>query len=137
MYHFAENYPSDIPGLDKIPFSLWYARVRAIPFKSDDAILPDDPEQVLEVLARPGILMDRNIFPCLDCKKKSILIGNWAAVNGRPFVFVSSSEIPSGEIHHVFPMVDLGRGFETADATLPEYKIGQRFPITYAEELQR
>jgi len=139
MYQFATKFCDDIPALDRIPFSVWYSRVKTIPYKSDDELFPNDPGRVVEVLARPGYLMDRNIFQNLDCKKKAILIGAWAAANRCPFCFVAVSEMGPRpqDIHHVFSIVDFGNGWRTADATLPEFYVGQVFPITYAEELQR
>lgn len=137
MYGYAEHFCDDIPGLERTPFPVWYARVKAIPYRSDEDLFPEDPNQIIEVVARPAYLVNPNIFPRLDCKKKAILIGAWAAANHRPFCFLAVSEIPSGEIHHVFPAVDFGSGWRTADATLPEFRVGQVFPITYAEELLR
>lgn len=137
MYQFAENYPEDMAPFRRLPFSVWYGMVRDIPYQSDDELFPDAVGRVVEVVARPAYLLDRSIFQSLDCKKKSILIGAWAAVNGCPFCFLAVSENPSREVHHVFPMVDVGYGWETADATLPEYRIGQVFPLTYVEELTR
>lgn len=138
MYHFATEFAGDLGGLKSLPFPAFYSRVQEIPYQSDDELFPEDRDRVVEVVARPGLLMNRRLFPRLDCKKKSILCGAWAAANRRPFCFLAVSEIPSREVHHVFPVIDFdGRGFRTADATLPEYRIGQAFPITYAEELKR
>lgn len=139
MYHFAEQFPGDMERVKSFPFPLWFACVRDIPYQSDDELFPAEPGRIVEVVARPAYLMDRRIFPKLDCKKKAILIGAWAAANGCPFCFMAVSEtgFRSRDVHHVFPMVDAGRGWETADATLPEFQIGQAFPITYAEELAR
>lgn len=139
MYEFATQFCGDIPALNRTPFPVWYTRVKGIPYRSDDELFPEDPNRIVEVLARPGYLTDRNIFPSLDCKKKSILIGTWAEANGCPFSFLAVSELGPRpqDIHHVFPVVDFGRGWRTADATLPEFFVGQVFPITYAEELQR
>ena len=138
MYHFAENYSSDLGGLRSLSFPAWYDRVKSIPYRSDDELFPEEAGRVVEVVARPGVLLSRRIWPGLDCKKKSILCGAWASANRRPFAFLAVSEIPSREIHHVLPVIDFdGRGFRTADATFPEYEIGAAFPITYAEELPR
>jgi hypothetical protein len=138
MYHFATEYASDLGGLKGLSGAAWHDRVKSIPYISDDELFPEEPGRIIEVVARPGLLMNRRIFPRLDCKKKSILMGAWAAANGRPFCFLAVSELPSREVHHVFPVIDFdGRGFQTADATFPEFRIGQDFPITYAEELPR
>lgn len=138
MYHYAEKFCGDLGGLRALPFPAWYDRVKSIPYRSDDELFPEEAGRVVEVVARPALLLSRRVFPALDCKKKSILCGAWAAANRRPFAFLAVSEIPSREVHHVFPVIDYdGRGFRTADATFPQYKIGDVFPITYAEELPR
>jgi len=138
MYHYAQNFPQDLGGFSSLPFPAWYDRVKSIRYKSDDELFPEDPGRVVEVVGRPAILLNRRIFPFLDCKKKSILCGAWAASNNRPFCFLAVSEKPNGEVHHVVPVIDFdGRGMQLVDPTLPEYRIGQIFPITYAEELQR
>jgi len=138
MYHFAEEYAGDLGHLASLPFPSFYERVKDIPYQSDDEIFPEERDRILEVVARPALLLNRNVFRRLDCKKKSILCGAWAARNRRPFAFLAVSEMPSREIHHVFPVIDYdGRGYRTADATFPEFRIGQAFPITRAEELLR
>ena len=138
MYHYAENYSGDLGGFRALPFPAWYDRVKSIPYRSDDELFPDEPGRVVEVVARPEILLSRRMFPALDCKKKAILCGAWAAANNRPFAFLAVSEMPSREIHHVFPVIDFdGRGFQSTDATFPQFSIGDHFPITYAEELPR
>jgi len=137
MYHFAENFNEDLGAFRFLPFARWYDRVAAIPYGSDDEIFPDSEKEIIEVVARPEYLMNRATWPRLDCKKKAILIGAWAAANGVPFAFLAVSEKPSKEIHHVFPVVCLNGQWKTADATFPDYHIGQAFPITHAEELRR
>lgn len=134
MYHLAETYARDLDGLENLPFPDFYDRVKSIPYESDDERFPG---VVLEVVARPKYLLDRNVFPRLDCKKKSILIGAWATANGCPFSFLAVSELPSKEVHHVFPIINYGEGWKTADATFPDFEIGQKFPLTYFEELKR
>lgn len=137
MYHFAENYNEDLGSFRHLPFSRWFDRVAAIPYGSDDEIFPEAGSEVVEVVARPEYLMNRKTWPRLDCKKKAILIGAWASANDTPFAFLAVSEKPSKEIHHVFPVVCLNGRWVTADATFPDYRIAQAFPITYAEELRR
>lgn len=137
MYYYAQCFADDLGGLSRLPFSSWHARVKSIPYASDDELFPENPSQIVEVVARPGLLMAGGPFRALDCKKKSILVGAWAAANKKPYAFIASSEVPSKKIHHVFPVVDLGDGWVTADATFPEFQIGQSYPITYAEELRR
>lgn len=136
MYEFAEDFCADIGPRASLPFPIWFALVAGIPYRPDDVLFPD-PENGGEIVARPKWLLDSEVFPALDCKKKSILIGAWAARNGFPFRFLAVSELPTKRVHHVFPEVDFGRGMVTADATFPQNRIGQTYPLTYAEELAR
>lgn len=137
MYHFATDYAGDIGFGAAMPFPLWHAKVGAIPYQSDDELFPPDENGVIEVVARPAYLLNPSMWPAIDCKKKAILIGAWCAANKVPFLFVASSENPDREIHHVLPVVEMGNGWVTADATFPGYRIGQAYPITRAEELRR
>jgi hypothetical protein len=138
MYHYAEKFSRDIGGLKNLPFPSYYDRVKSIPYMSDDDLFPENPDEVIEVVARPGYLMNRRQFPALDCKKKSILCGAWAAANRRPFYFLAVSELPNKKIHHVVTALDYnGRGLQLVDPTMAEFKLGQIFPITFAEELTR
>ncbi len=136
MYHFAEAFTDDLGFNAAIPFESWHAKVRAIPYQSDDELFPA-PNAVVEVLARPAYLLDSSLWPAIDCKKKAILVGAWCAKNKVPYAFVATSEYPSGDIHHVLPVVKMGNGWVTADATFPGFQIGQAYPITKAEELKR
>jgi len=108
--------------------------VRAIPYQNDGEKFRSP---VVELLGRPAYLMDRDLLPRLDCKKKSILIGAYCEGNQIPWKLVAISEKPDKEIHHVLPMVKFGRVAVTADATLPAYYIGQGKAFTKAEELIR
>lgn len=134
MYFLCENFADDLRAFADWNFAAWFDFVKAIPYVSDEDVFPGE---VVEVLARPKILLDSKIFPALDCKKKSVLIGSWAEKNRIPYRFLAVSEKLDGDIHHVFPQLDFGGGWITADATLPDYKIGQGFPITKAVELKR
>lgn len=137
MYHFAEKYCTDLGPARFQGIQSWYDEVRRIPYQSDDEYFPASPKDVVEVVARPKYLLDRTIWPAIDCKKKSILIGAWAAANAVPYCFLAVAEFPNRNIHHVFPMVNLGGEWVTADATFPEYHLGQAFDLTKIEELKR
>lgn len=137
MYHFAEDYCKDLGPLRFASLSAMYDRVRRIPYRCDEELFPDSPGDVVEVVARPRYLLDSKMWPALDCKKKAILLGAWAAANGIPFSFLAVSEVPSKEVHHVMPVIFPRNEMVTVDATFPEYEIGQGYPVTYAEELKR
>lgn len=134
MYAMVDDFWKDIGSHAAEPFASWYNLVKMIPYVSDGTLFP---KSIVELVPRPAYLLNRNYFPRLDCKKKSILIGAWAKANGYPFRFLGVSGTPDKNVAHVFPQIDFGNGWVTVDATLPEYRIGQGFPITYAVELQR
>lgn len=134
MYRMVTDFFRDLGPWLARSFQDWFAYVRAIPYVSDVERFKD---RVLEIVPRPKYLLDRGLFPKIDCKKKAILIGAWAKGNGIPFRFVAVSDRPDHEVVHVFPQVDFGRGWQNADATLPEYEFGQGFPqVTFATELR-
>lgn len=132
MYRMVNQYWMDLGPFLSWPFSAWFDLVRLIPYQSDATRFPD---RVIELVSRPAYLLDRDIFPKIDCKKKAILVAAWAKGNGLPYRFLAASMRDDGFIHHVFPQIDFGRGWITADATFPDFEIGQGFDITHAEEL--
>lgn len=84
-----------------------------------------DPD-FYEIVSRPSYLLDPEIFPGIDCKKKAILIGAWAKLHGYPYRFMTGSEMEDTEPHHVFPIVKLPEiGWIAMDATMPENEMGQ------------
>ncbi len=134
MYWLVDTFFADLGSWLRRSFQDFYNYVKSIPYISDVERFKD---RVLEIVPRPAWLLDRTLFPKIDCKKKAILIGAWAKGNGFPFRFIAVSERPDHEVTHVFPQVDFGNGFINADATLSEYHIGQGFQVTYAAELQK
>ncbi len=132
MRRMSREYWGDLGSYLSWPFSAWFDFVRILPYQSDNRRFPD---RILEVVARPALLLDKNIFPRLDCKKKAILIGAWAEGNGFPYRFVAVSSRPDGEVHHVMPQINFGGGWINADATFPDFEIGQGHEITFAAEL--
>lgn len=130
MYALARRFCADLGSLGGAGAQEFFEFVRRIPYVADDVRFPD---RVIELLGRPRHLLDRRIFPALDCKKKSLLIGAWAERNGVPYRFVAVSHSPTKRIHHVFPQLDLGNGWVNADATFGP--LGAPQPATYAEVL--
>lgn len=132
MHKMVRGYWSDLGPYLSWGFSPWFDFVRVIPYESDEKRFGG---RVLEVLSRPSYLLDRDIFPRIDCKKKAILIASWAYGNGLPYRFLAVSSRPDGQVHHVFPQIDFGAGWVNCDATFPEFEIGQGHSITYGTEL--
>lgn len=134
MYGAVEAYWGDLGPFLSWPFSAWFRYVSLIPYESDERRFP---WRVIELVSRPAFLLDRTLFPKIDCKKKAILIGAWARGNGYPFRFLAVSSRGDKEVHHVFPQIDFGNGWVTVDATFPDFEIGQRHDITFAAELSK
>lgn len=132
MRQMADLYWMDLADFLGWRFSNWFDFVRLIPYESDDSRFP---ARIIEIVPRPAYLLDRNLFPKIDCKKKAILVGAWARGNGIPYRFIAVSHTPDKSIHHVFPQVDFGAGWVNVDATFPEFRIGQGQPVTHAEVL--
>lgn len=134
MYEMCFDFYRDLDGLETLPFQDYFDLVKEIPYASDSDISPNEDA---EITARPAYLLSRSMFPSLDCKKKSILIGAWAQAQNPPvpFRFLAVAEYPNLIIHHVFPQLDFGMGWENCDATFSTYKIGMGIPVTRAEVL--
>lgn len=132
MRDTVDRYYSDLGNYLGWPFSAWFDFVRLIPYVSDDTRFP---ERIIELIPRPAYLLDRGLFPQIDCKKKAILIASWARGNGLPYRFLAVSSRLDRRVHHVFPQIDFGAGWVTADATFPDFQAGQAQPLTFAAEL--
>lgn len=133
MYQASKDFAGDLGPYSAWPFAAWFDFVRLMPYESDESRFP---WRVVELVPRPAYLLDRSLFPEVDCKKKAILLGAWAHANHKPFRFLAVSSREDKQIHHVFPQIDFGDGWVTVDATFPEFRIGQAHPITYAAELR-
>lgn len=105
--------------------------VRKIPYRRDDS--------PIEVVARPKYLIERAAGG-LDCKKKAVLLGAWLNANGfqplKDWRFVAMSSKPSGQIHHVFPQVNMAGEWKNADATYRYMRLMQRKKATAMEVLK-
>lgn len=134
MYDLVAEFWPDLGSCLRWPFRAWFDYVRAIPYISDEERFP---ARVVEVVSRPAYLLDRRIFPRIDCKKKSVLIAAWAKGNHLPYRFLAVSHQPDKFVHHVFPQIDFGRGWVNVDATFPGFQIGQAQPATFAAELMK
>lgn len=130
----VESFYLDLGPFLKWSFESWFDYVRLIPYTSD---FERFPKRVIELLSRPKFLLDRFLFPKIDCKKKAILIASWARGHGLAYRFLAVSQKPNKSIHHVFPQIDFGGGWVNVDATFPCFRIGQGQSITYGEELKK
>lgn len=129
IYESAE-YTEDIESESVHDLQTFFNFVRDIPF------LEDPPGR--EIVSRPKYLLDENLFPGLDCKKKAVLMGAYFNANKLPWRLVISSDQPNKKIHHVFPQVRLNRRWNNADATYPDNILFAGKPeITLAKEIKR
>jgi len=139
MYSLVKSYSSDLESVinvspvtggeqkaDSMNLADFFNMVKNIPYKKDT--------EPVEVLARPYIVF-QNMHKGADCKKKSILMGAWAACNRKPYRFVGISKKADKSIHHVFPQIKLSGAWVNADATYPENVLGETKKTTFAEVL--
>jgi hypothetical protein len=108
-------------GLEEI-----FDYVRGLPYQADP--------KPKEIVSRPYHLFSGN-FSGIDCKKKSLLMGSWARRNGIPYRFVGSSQRDDKKVHHIFPQFKINGSWINADATYPDYRLGETKQLTYAEVL--
>lgn len=120
-YQDLKNFPQVL----KMDFPAFYNFVKMLPYTRDikDA----------EIVSRPKYLL--TIFPALDCKKKSILIGSFMRLKHGPgsYRFVLSSNRPDGNIGHIFTQVFANGKWINADATYSSNKIGSKKKVTNFE----
>jgi len=100
----------------------WYDTVKKIPFQLD--------RKPVEVIARPKYIWKKK-YTGADCKKKSILIGSWCAVNRLPknaWRLTISSVRDDGQYHHVFPEIKINGKWYALDATYRQNEIFRHVP---------
>lgn len=118
MKKWVKKYHNDMYDLKNMSLVDIYMNVRNIPFYKDD--------EFFEVIARPGYLLDPEIFPGMDCKKKSIILASWAELNSYPWKFVTASDYANSDNHHIYPIIKIPKvGMIAVDATMPENRLGQ------------
>lgn len=128
MYWLSKSFYRDLGILLDTDLEYFFNFVKDIPYVED--------KFGWEIVARPKYLLNPEIFPGLDCKKKAILIGAWAEAHNFPYRYLAVSEHPDGIIHHVFPQLKIDGEWKIVDATYPEFALfGLKDLITNAEEL--
>lgn len=138
MYWLVDNFHNDLDKiavkrngekipLSGLPFDDYFDIVRKIPYRRDT--------EPVEVTARPLHIWNlKNLG--MDCKKKAIMMGAYFH-DKLPYRFMSTSAIPSGEIHHVFPQVKIEGDWYNMDATYPSYVPFQIKKVTNFQALSR
>lgn len=131
MKRIIKAYSFDIGDLSNMHVIPFFNFVKKIPYRNDKSIFSDSSE----IVARPKHLLNKRIYPRLDCKKKAILICSYLKNNGRKWRLLACSEEPDKHIHHVFPQGVFWGKWVNLDATYPEYRPGAGKNLTYAKEL--
>jgi len=69
MKRLINQYSHDIIPLHKLPIIKYFDKIKNIPYRNDQAIFSDRSE----IIARPKYLLNKGLYPKLDCKKKQFL----------------------------------------------------------------
>ncbi len=117
----GETVPLSALGLDEM-----FDYVRRLPYQADP--------KPKEIVSRPCHLFSGR-FQGIDCKKKTVLMASWAKRNGVPYRFIGSSQREDQKVHHIFPQFKIDGHWINADATYPDYRIGESKELTFAEVL--
>lgn len=127
IYAIAKKFKRDLEPFKEWSLDQFYDYVHSIPFSTDPVNT--------EIVSRPAYLLDREIFPALDCKKKTILLASFFELQGWDYLLVASSE-NSGDPHHVFILLWNGEDWVPVDATLEkDYLYAPKPEIIHAEIL--
>ena len=119
---------NDLGNLLDTSLTQFFNFVKDIPYKEDS-----DPN---EIVSRPKWLLDKKLFPGLDCKKKATLMGAWFNAHGVPWRLVAISERPDKQIHHVFVQALLEGKWKNVDPTYSDFKLFEpKKAATYGEIL--
>jgi hypothetical protein len=120
---------NDFPELTGMDIREFYDYVKNIPY------VRDVPES--EIISRPRYLL--TMFPALDCKKKTILMGSYMRLKYGPksYRFCLSSNRPDGAIGHVFTQIYNGTRWINADATYAHNRLGAKKRVTNFEIMGR
>jgi hypothetical protein len=124
----VDKYFNDLkafPDILKMTLPEYFNYVKNIPYTRDI--------KNSEIVSRPKYLL--TIFPALDCKKKSILMGSYMRLKHGPgsYRFCLSSNRPDGHIGHIFTQIFANGKWINADATYSHNKLGKIKKVTNFE----
>lgn len=132
IYNVARKHWPDLLEFKEWNLQQFYDFIHAIPFVSDDVY--DTETDHFELVPRPGYLLDRDYFPFLDCKKKTVLLSAFAEMQGWDWILCGSSETEGVDPHHIFLLVWDGDDWLPVDANQPEdYLFKPKFEIVESE----
>lgn len=127
IYALARMFKNDLWEFQDCSLEQFYDIVHSIPFSQDPVFN--------EIVSRPSYLLDRQIFPFLDCKKKTVLFAAFFELQNWDYILVASSD-NTGDPHHVFILLWDGEDWLPVDATLYEdYLFGPMPELVHAETL--
>ena len=117
----------DFPTLSNMDIEEYFDYVKKIPYTKD--------AKNVEVVSRPKYLLNKKVFPALDCKKKAILMGSFMLLKHGPesYRFIISSNRPDKQIGHIFTQINIDGSWINADATYAQNQIGKTKKITAFE----
>lgn len=124
MERIVKTFSEDIEPLDSMSLMEFFNFVRKIPYCEDGEI---------ELLDRPKNLLNPELWPGLDCKKKAILIASYLQKRGLKWSFVAVCEKLGADIHHVYCLLKNGKKFFPLDATFENAKFLKINPVYDAE----
>jgi hypothetical protein len=124
----VDNYADDLklfPRLLNMDLPNFFNYVKMIPYTRD--------VKNSEIVSRPKFIL--TLFPSLDCKKKSILMGSFMRLKHGPesYRFCLSSNRPDGNIGHIFTQVFANGAWINADATYAHNRLGAKKKVTNFE----
>lgn len=111
IYALARKFKNDLQEFQHWSLDQFYDLVHSIPFSKDPVFT--------EIVSRPSYLLDPEIFPVLDCKKKTTLLAAFFELQNWDYILVASSD-NSDDPHHVFILLWDGEDWLPVDATLNE-----------------
>lgn len=134
MARMVRAYPEDVAAIPEESLPRFFERLRVVPYGEDLELYGRGDA---ELVARPAYLLDRRMFPRLDCKKKAILMAAWAEKNEVPWRFVAVCENGSGDAHHVFAQMRIAGEWRNVDPTFPEFRLFEpKKRVTHAWEFK-
>ena len=116
IYALARRYNRDLAAFKNYTLEQFYNLVNSIPFGMDEDHYSPIPGEHWEVIPRPAYLLNPELFPVLDCKKKAILLASFMQMQGLKYALASMSE-HTGDPHHLFILLWTDRGWLPVDAT--------------------
>lgn len=115
IYELAKEFYPDLLEFKDYTLEEFYNVVQSVPFGMDEDYYSPQGEH-WEVVPRPAYILNRDIFPFIDCKKKTILLSAFFELKGWDYLLTATSE-HEGDPHHIFILLWTGDDWQAVDAT--------------------